>query len=296
MRWISKKRNFFIMVIPTVLLYLGFIIIPVIITVYYSFMDYSGIGKPEYIGIQNYVNLFHDPIFFVAVKNTCIILIVSLLVLLPLSFVLGLVLEKAFKGNGVCKAMIFSPYVITPILVGVLWVFILDPKMGLINALLKQLGLEALCHQWIGGEKLTAYSVAFVYIWQMLGFYTTILIAGLQQIPTEIHEASKIDGASKIQNVRYIVLPMLKETITIVIVLIITGAFKIFETVQQLTNGGPSHLSDVLVTYMYYTTFTSNRYGYGMSVAVITFVFSALCSVIYLKRVGSGVKKEGVAR
>ncbi len=187
--------------------------------------------------------------------------------------------------------MVFSPYVIAPILVGVLWVFILDPSMGLINAFLKAVGLERFAMEWIGGKTLTPYSVAVVYMWQVLGFYTTVFIAGLRQIPGEIHEAGQIDGAGKLQSIVYIVLPMLRETITIVVVLIITGSFKIFETVQQLTNGGPNHLSDVLVTYMYHITFTSNRYGYGMSIATVTFIFAGICSIIYLKNAGSRLKK-----
>lgn len=296
MRWISKKKNMAIMMIPSFLVYVFFIIMPVLITIYYSFMKFTGVGEPKFIGLKNYANLFRDPFFFTALKNTCIILVMSVIVLLPLSFLLALLLEKPFRGNGLCKAMIFSPYIIAPILVGVLWVFILDPYMGLINALLRAIGLDKFALEWIGGKTLTPYSVTVVYMWQVLGFYTTVIIAGLKQIPSEIHEASQVDGAGKLQNVIYIVLPMLKETITIVVVLIITRSFMIFETVQQLTNGGPNHLSDVLTTYMYYTTFTSNRYGYGMSIATMTFVFTGICSIIYLRNAGSKLKKGGESR
>ena len=296
MRWISKKKNMAIMMIPSFLVYVFFIIMPVLITIYYSFMKFTGVGESKFIGLKNYANLFRDPFFFTALKNTCIILVMSVIVLLPLSLLLALLLEKPFRGNGLCKAMIFSPYVIAPILVGVLWVFILDPYMGLINALLRAIGLDKFALEGIGGKNLTPYSVTVVYMWQVLGFYTTVIIAGLKQIPSEIHEASQIDGAGKLQNVIYIVLPMLKETITIVVVLIITRSFMIFETVQQLTNGGPNHLSDVLTTYMYYTTFTSNRYGYGMSIATMTFVFAGICSIIYLRNAGSKLKKGGESR
>lgn len=296
MRWISKKKNMAIMMIPSFLVYVFFIIMPVLITIYYSFMKFTGVGESKFIGLKNYANLFRDPFFFTALKNTCIILVMSVIVLLPLSLLLALLLEKPFRGNGLCKAMIFSPYVIAPILVGVLWVFILDPYMGLINALLRAIGLDKFALEWIGGKTLTPYSVTVVYMWQVLGLYTTVIIAGLKQIPSEIHEASQIDGAGKLQNVIYIVLPMLKETITIVVVLIITRSFMIFETVQQLTNGGPNHLSDVLTTYMYYTTFTSNRYGYGMSIATMTFVFAGICSIIYLRNAGSKLKKGGESR
>ena len=291
MRWISKMKSMAVMMIPSLLLYTVFIIMPVFVTIYYGFMKFTGVGRPAFIGIRNYINLFRDPFFFTALKNTCIILLMSAMILLPLSFLLALLLEKPFRGNGLCKAMVFSPYVIAPILVGVLWVFILDPSMGLINAFLKAVGLERFAMEWIGGKTLTPYSVAVVYMWQVLGFYTTVFIAGLRQIPGEIHEAGQIDGAGKLQSIVYIVLPMLRETITIVVVLIITGSFKIFETVQQLTNGGPNHLSDVLVTYMYHITFTSNRYGYGMSIATVTFIFAGICSIIYLKNAGSRLKK-----
>ena len=291
MRWISKMKSMAVMMIPSLLLYTVFIIMAVFVTIYYSFMKFTGVGRPAFIGIRNYINLFRDPFFFTALKNTCIILLMSAMILLPLSFLLALLLEKPFRGNGLCKAMVFSPYVIAPILVGVLWVFILDPSMGLINAFLKAVGLERFAMEWIGGKTLTPYSVAVVYMWQVLGFYTTVFIAGLRQIPGEIHEAGQIDGAGKLQSIVYIVLPMLRETITIVVVLIITGSFKIFETVQQLTNGGPNHLSDVLVTYMYHITFTSNRYGYGMSIATVTFIFAGICSIIYLKNAGSRLKK-----
>lgn len=131
---------------------------PVLITIYYSFMKFTGVGESKFIGLKNYANLFRDPFFFTALKNTCIILVMSVIVLLPLSLLLALLLEKPFRGNGLCKAMIFSPYVIAPILVGVLWVFILDPYMGLINALLRAIGLDKFALEWIGGKTLTPYS------------------------------------------------------------------------------------------------------------------------------------------
>ena len=293
MRWLSKTSNKIIMLLPTLAVYLIFIIMPVFVTIYYSFTKFTGIGETVFIGLKNYRNLFRDPVFFMALKNTCIVLSMTLLILLPLSFTIAIFLEHVFKGSEVMKGMIFAPYVITPVIVGVIWIFILDPHIGILNALLRALHLDVLALEWIGGTKMTAFSISIVYMWQVLGFYVTIFIAGLRQIPFDIHEASQIDGASKLQNIFFVTIPMLKETITIEIVLTITGAFKIFETVQQLTNGGPSHTSEVLVTYMYFTTFTSNRYGYGMAVATISFLFSALCSVLYLKNASSQMDKGG---
>ena len=279
---------------PAVILFTVFYLAPIFISVYYSFTDFSGIGAAKFIGFKNYQVLLNDKFFFIALKNTFIILIGITITILPLSFIVALLLEKPFRGSGVVQSMIFAPNVIAPILVGLIWLFILDPKMGMINAILRSIGLSDYQQQWIGGKTLTPYSVAFVYLWQVLGFYTTINMAGLRSIPADIYESAEIDGANYFQRIRKITIPMMKNTIVINTILIITGGFKIFETVKQLTNGGPNHMSDVLVTYMYDTTFTSSRYGYGMAVATVSFVLCLIFSIIYLVNVGKSLEqKEG---
>ena len=289
MHWLSKKSTKIIMIMPAVILFTVFFLAPIFISVYYSFTDFSGIGAAKFIGFKNYQVLLKDKFFFIALKNTFIILIGITITILPLSFIVALLLEKPFRGSGVVQSMIFAPNVIAPILVGLIWLFILDPKMGMINAILRSIGLSDYQQQWIGGKTLTPYSVAFVYLWQVLGFYTTINMAGLRSIPADIYEAAEIDGANYFQRIRKITIPMMNNTI-----LIITGGFKIFETVKQLTNGGPNHMSDVLVTYMYDTTFTSSRYGYGMAVATVSFVLCLIFSIIYLVNVGKSLEqKEG---
>lgn len=294
MHWLSKKSTKIIMIMPAVILFTVFFLAPIFISVYYSFTDFSGIGAAKFIGFKNYQVLLNDKFFFIALKNTFIILIGITITILPLSFIVALLLEKPFRGSGAVQSMIFAPNVIAPILVGLIWLFILDPKMGMINAILRSIGLSDYQQQWIGGKTLTPYSVAFVYLWQVLGFYTTINMAGLRSIPADIYEAAEIDGANYFQRIRKITIPMMKNTIVINTILIITGGFKIFETVKQLTNGGPNHMSDVLVTYMYDTTFTSSRYGYGMAVATVSFVLCLIFSIIYLVNVGKSLEqKEG---
>ena len=294
MHWLSKKSTKIIMIMPAVILFTVFFLAPIFISVYYSFTDFSGIGAAKFIGFKNYQVLLKDKFFFIALKNTFIILIGITITILPLSFIVALLLEKPFRGSGVVQSMIFAPNVIAPILVGLIWLFILDPKMGMINAIFRSIGLSDYQQQWIGGKTLTPYSVAFVYLWQVLGFYTTINMAGLRSIPADIYEAAEIDGANYFQRIRKITIPMMKNTIVINTILIITGGFKIFETVKQLTNGGPNHMSDVLVTYMYDTPFTSSRYGYGMAVATVSFVLCLIFSIIYLVNVGKSLEqKEG---
>ena len=249
----------------------------------YSFTDFSGIGKESFIGFQNYERMFDDKLFFISLKNTLIVLLVSTVILIAVSFLVALMLNREFKGNNVAKAMIFSPYIIAPIIAGTIWMFILNPEFGLINEFLEKIGLGALKQEWIGGKTLSPWSVGFVFSWQVLGFHATIFLAGMKMIPGDIYEAASIDGASRTQQTWFVTIPMLKETFVINVVLMITGALKIFELVYQLTGGGPNHLSDVLVSYMYYVVFTSSQYGYGMAIAVFILAVSILGSFLYIR-------------
>lgn len=269
------------MIAPAVILFLLYIIIPVFMAFYYGFTNFTGIGKPEFLGLRNYITLFSDKIFYIALKNTGLVLAMSLLLIVPCSFGLSLLFARKMRGGKLVKAFCFSTNIISPILIGLIWVFILDPKIGLINAFLRYIGVSAQ-PEWIGGKTLTPYCVGAIFLWQTLGYNATIFLAGIKMVPQELYEASEIDGAGKVQQLIYITFPMIRQTIIIVMLLVITGCFKIFEIVYQLTGGGPNHMSDLLVTYMYYSTFTSSRYGYGMSIASVTFLISALFAVIYL--------------
>ena len=247
MRWLSKTRYKIGFLVPTLLVYVVFIILPIFIAIGYSFTRYSGIGKARFIGLDNYKRLFHDQLFWKSLQNTAII----------------------------------SPAIIAPIIVGIIWVYILDPKIGVINNILRSIGAGSLAKQWIGGTVLSPYSMAIIYFWQQLGYLTTIFIAGLKMIPEEVLEAVKVDGANAVQRVFYVIIPMMRSSISTVIVLIITGIFKIFEIVQQTTGGGPNHMSETLVTYSYSMTFQSSEYGYGMSIATVTFLISLGITGIY---------------
>lgn len=281
MHWLSKKRYKIGLLIPTLLVYSVYIILPIAIAIYYSFTKYSGIGKPRFTGLENYIRLFQDQLFWSSFKNTMVMFILAFVLLLTLSFLIALLLNNKLKAVDFSKAMIFSPAIIAPIIVGIIWVYILDPNIGIINNVLDAIGADSLKQTWIGGEKLSPYSIAIIYFWQQLGYLVTIFIAGLKMIPTDVLEAVKIDGANTIQEIRYVTIPMMRTTISTVAVLIITGVFKIFEIVQQTTGGGPNHLSEILVTYSYAQTFSSSDYGYGMSLATVTFLISLIITAIY---------------
>jgi raffinose/stachyose/melibiose transport system permease protein len=268
------------MVAPALILFTLFLVYPVVYSFVYSFTKFQGFGDPEFIGLQNYISLGKDPFFWRSLQNTIIILVVSLVILVPGSFALALLLRRKIPGGGALRALVFGPAIIAPILVGLIWVFLLDPKIGLLNRLLGFIGVAPV--QWIGGDTLTPYAVSLVFIWGSIGFAMTIFYAGRQVLPDDVMEASELDGATGFQQLRHITVPMMRETFAIVSILMITSVFKIFELVYMLTGGGPVHRSETLVSYMYFTTFTNQKYGLGMALAVIITVLGAVVSVAYL--------------
>jgi raffinose/stachyose/melibiose transport system permease protein len=281
MKWLSARWKIAVMVVPTLAFFTVFVAWPVLYSLCYSFTDFIGFGTAKFVGAENYITLSQDPLFWTSLRNTLLILVISVVVIIPGSFSLALLLQRRIPGGGVLRALIFAPGIIAPILTGLIWVFILDPKIGLVNEVLRDLGVKD-PPQWIGGSTLGPYSIAILFIWSTVGFAMTIFYAGLQMLPDDVLEAGEIDGANGWQRTWYLRIPMMRETFAITTVLVTSNVFKIFELVYQLTGGGPVHKSETLVSYMYFITFTSQQYGAGMAFAVIITVLGAVISIGYL--------------
>ena len=281
MKWLSVQWKAWLLVVPSLVFFTAFVAYPVLYSAYYSLTNFIGFGSAKYVGFANYRTLFHDRLFWTSLENTAIILTVSLVILVPISFMLAVLMQKRFKGAAALRALIFAPGIIAPILTGLLWVLILDPKIGLINRTLSGAGSHW-APQWIGGARLAPYSIALVFIWSTVGFAMTIFYAGLQMLPADVMEASALDGASGARKAWYVTIPMMRETFAITTILLITNVFKIFELVYQLTGGGPVHKSEVLVSYMYFVTFSSQQYGLGMAFAVVITALGAAATLGYL--------------
>lgn len=282
MIWLSNRWKILVMAAPALLIFALFVAFPVVYSLWYSFTDFRGFGETEFVGFRNYEQLAGDQFFWISVVNTAIILLLAVVLLVPGAFFFALLLHKKFPGVQVLRALAFAPAIIAPILVGLIWVFILDPQLGLVNRVLGALGLPDDI-QWIGGDVLSPVSIALVFIWTSLGFAMTIFYAGRQMVSEDVMEASALDGATGWRQTRFVVIPMMRETIAIVTVLIITNVFKIFELVYMLTGGGPVHRSEVMVSYMYFVTFTNLQYGPGMAMAVIITVIGAVVAIIQLR-------------
>lgn len=283
MKGFYKKRYFYLMVLPALVLYFTFMILPFLFDIVYSFTDYKALGTPSFVGIKNYLRLFRDQFLGLSIKNTLISTVVSTILSLSLSFIIAYTLDQKTKANSISKMIVFAPYVIPTVLSALIWFFILSPTTGLLNNVLTELGLEKWTQIWINGPKLSPYSFAIVSTWTSTGFFMIIWQEGIRSIDHDVIEASIIDGCTRSQRVRYVVLPLLRSTLISNLIFSIVGGLKIYEIVYMMTGGGPFHKSESIVSYMYQIIFSGQEYGYGMAIAVVEGLIAILLVFFFMR-------------
>ncbi len=291
MHEVYKKRTFWLFVTPLLIIFTAFVAVPIVFCIYYSFTGYRGVGEAAWNNLANYGRLFKDRYVGMSIGNSLFSAASMLVILFPVSFLLAHFLNAQTRRNTVYKVVVFAPYVIPGVLCGLIWLFLLEPSNGLINNLLRAVGLGGFQPAWIGGKVLSPVSYALVCCWSSVGFYMAIWQMGLKSLPGDVLEASLIDGCGAWKQVFRITLPMLRESVVSIFIFILTSALKIYEVVYILTGGGPNHVSETIVSYMYSTTFESMLYGYGMTIAVVEFLLAmaiTLLSVVLARSTKGG--------
>ena len=283
----SNKFYILIFLLPALILFCGVLIAPIGASAYFSFFDWDGIGAKTFIGFSNYKELFTSgSINFVkALGNSLLLAALSVFLQLPLALGLALTLGKKIRGERVFLSVYFMPVLISTVVIGQLWIKIYNPDYGILNVLLRTIGLENWTRSWLG-NKSTALGAVFVpTLWQYVGYHMLLLYAGVKSVPTELREAAWLDGASDGQVNRYIVLPYIKPIIRISVIFAVTGSLKSFDLIYVLTNGGPLHATEVPSTLMIRMLFLRNRYGMGSTIAVLLillcFGFALLINAIF---------------
>ncbi|WP_069999221.1 carbohydrate ABC transporter permease [Cellulosilyticum sp. I15G10I2] len=277
---LSNKKAICIFVVPTLLLYLAIIFIPIIISASYSTLDWDGIGKGTFIGIQNYVSMFSNGRFLHSVVNSLLFAAVSIVVQLPISLFLALILAGGVRFEKFYRTVYFIPVIISTVVIGQLWIKIYNADYGLLNTLLQSIGLDSLMNDWLGQEN-TALVCAFIPIlWQYVGYHMLIMYAGAKSISTDIYEAAEIDGATSIKTAFYITIPLLKPILKVCITFSLIGALKVFDLIYILTNGGPFYSTEVPSTLMYTTIFNNFQYGYGSAISVFIILECLVLTVL----------------
>jgi raffinose/stachyose/melibiose transport system permease protein len=272
-------------VAPALLLYLLFVLLPIVLAGYYSFWHWSGLGPlTDFIGLDNYVRAFQDDVFRGAILHNGILVVLSLVVQLPLGLALALLLNGRIRGRGALRLVYFAPYVLSEVITAVIWLLMLQPD-GLVDKAFKAAGLGGLVHLWLADTRLVLYTMFVVITWKYLGWAIILFLAGLQGIPGELLEAAAVDGASPWQRLRHITLPLLGPTIRIWMFLSIIGALQLFDLIWIMTMGGPAGASGTMATYLIDRGFRRYEFGYGSAVAVILFMISLVFAILYQRYV-----------
>jgi raffinose/stachyose/melibiose transport system permease protein len=284
---------------PGLVLFLGFVIAPIVVGAYYSLYNWDGLGPlTDFTGLHNYKIAFNDPAFIQAIEHTLILTGLALVVQGPLSLGIALLLNRKFRGRALMRLVVFAPYVLPPAVTAVMWSLILQPG-GFVDQVMKSLGLGGLVQLWLANVHVVLYTNFAVLTWQYLGFGIVLLLAGLQGIPAELREAAAIDGATPWQVTWRVTLPLLGPTIRIWGFITVIGSLQVFDVIWLLTQGGPAGASDSMATYMYRTGFQNEAFSYGTAIAIIMFVFCFAFSLIYqryaLRRDTAGALTRAVA-
>jgi raffinose/stachyose/melibiose transport system permease protein len=276
----GKTSELILLLAPALILFVGFVLAPIVAAVYYGFYKWTGFSPRVAYGFGNYSRALHDTVFVGAIGHNLIIAVLSVVIQLPLSVGIALMLNRRIRGRAALRLVVFAPYVLSEAITAVIWLLMLQPD-GMVDQSLRAVGLGSLVHQWLADTHIVLYTLFVVCTWKYIGFGIILLLAGLQNIPVELHEAAAIDGATPWETTRSIVLPLLGPTIRIWIFLSVIGSLQLFALVWIMTLGGPADASNTMATYLLEHGFTSYQFGYGSAVAVILFVICFAFALIY---------------
>lgn len=264
-----------------ILLYLAVLVLPLLLSFFYSFTNFNLLNATNsFIGVKNYVSMLNDDTFLSTLRFT----IETTIIVTLLTNVLGLIIALALNQTGpfytVLRTVFFIPQVLSSVVIGFIWSGMLNSERGLVNTLLRQVGLIGTDGNisWLGTPNLATLSVIVVCIWQMVGFCTVVYLAALQGVPQDLKDAANVDGANSWQTFYNVTFPLLSPGVTVNVVMLLIMMFKLYDIIQVMTATGPAGSTESLAYYVTRMAFTVNRVGYASAMAVILFIFIAMIS------------------
>lgn len=265
----KKNSSYQLMSIPAATLYTVFFIVPLLQGIRLSFTDWNGLGKATFIGFENYSKFFKDARALGDIKTTILFAIGSALLLNLLGLAYALIMNKSFKFQGLVRVIIYLPAIISPLIMGYIWYFLLQPGRGFVYRAFEYFG-NPIAWNWMGKYSYTILVLILVNVWQYAGMTMIIYLAGLKSISKEYYESAKMDGATKHQIFQKITLPLLTPSIRINVVTNIIGSLSVFDIIMSLTEGGPGYATESLSIYIMRMCY-GNKTGYSTAVAMILF-------------------------
>ena len=265
---------------PALLLFTLFVVLPIGEAAWYSGFNWNGFGRPtNWIGLDNYRFVLETRAFWLALRNNGLIIAVSLLIQLPLALTLALMLAERFRGAVALRMLFFLPYILAEIATGLIFSFVYDGDYGLVASIWGWFGAQA--PHLLASTQTAMAAVLIVIVWKYFGFHMMLYIAALQGMDKSLIEAARIDGATRPQVLRYVVIPTLYPTICLSVFFSIVGSLQLFDLVMPLTRGGPADSSNTLVTFLYNNGISRMRVGYGSAIGVILFAICVTFAFTY---------------
>lgn len=272
-------------ILPSLLGFLVFTLIPVVISLFLSFTKWNfmeGWGAIKFTGLSNYIRLFSDDWFLSSYKNNIVFTAITVPCLLGFGLVMANIINKYIYGGKAVRTMIFIPYIASVVAVCAVWMVLLQPSYGPVNQFLMLLGIQK-PPGWLADFKWSLPSIMIIYIWQQVGYYSIVFLAGLKGIPEDVYEAAKVDGASSFRQFFSITIPLISPTTFFLAIMGIIGSFKVFDQISVLTQGGPGNSSSVMAYYVYRTAFEYFDMGYANTLAWALFVLVFLVTLVQWK-------------
>ncbi|MCY4071777.1 MAG: sugar ABC transporter permease [Chloroflexi bacterium] len=267
------------------LVYFIFVILPTLNSLYYSLTDWGGYSVDfNFVGLSNFEKIFTDRLFSNAIKNTAIWSVLAMTVPTLLGLALALALQGKSRLNTIYKSLFYLPICLSPIIIGIIWVWLYNPKLGIVNIFLRAVGQDHLATAWLANPNTALYAVFIAWTWQQTGLTMVIFLAGLTSVPTPLIESAKVDGANYWQTLRKVIIPMLRPATVVVLALTAINALKSFEVIWVMTKGGPFNRSDTLAVFMYKESFSKYKMGYGSSAAVVLFLMTLVIIALYFRQ------------
>jgi len=277
-----NRLNGYLFLLPNIIGFLIFILVPVIVSFGMGFVEWNGFGSPTFIGLDNYARLMQDDNFKISFMNSIVFMVLTVPLTLFLALVVAVWLNAGIKFLKVFRTAIFLPYVTSTIAIAVVWQLIFNPSKGPVNMFLHNLGIENL-PGWFASSSWALVAVSIVYIWNSVGYYMVLYLAGLQGVPDHLYEAAEIDGAGMFRKFFNITLPSLSPIIFFTLIMGVINSFKIFDLIYVLTQGGPGRSTQVLVYTIYNTAFKQFDYGYASAMSYVLFILILIITLIQFK-------------
>lgn len=283
---VLQRWRGWVWVLPAVILLLVFVYYPIVDNFRLSLFSWNAFStRPAFVGLDNYTNAATDPIFWRSLWNNVLYAVISLIFQVGFSVVLAAILEEVVhqRLRGLLRTIYFIPATISITVAGILFSFLYNPQIGLLNRGLAAVGLGSLAQDWLGSPHTAIFGIISMSQWQSVGYTAVLFIVAIQRIPRELYEAARVDGASHLRTFFSITLPLLREMTTLVVILTLSGAFLVFNEVMVMTAGGPSNSSQVLGTWLYHNAFLADNMGYASAIATVIFVITFAISAVQIQ-------------